>query len=241
MKKTFVKEMMKLMIKRPLRAKPLKVYNYYDRWMSFLEGEGRSSLADEQPWFTFEAIDFLSRILNKDMVGFEYGCGGSTIFLAQRMKSLVSVEHDRQWFNRTEAAVEAKPQLSWQGNLIPCSPDLAFDRSKCNHPDHYYSSDNAYSGNSFVDYVKFIDNYSDEYFDLILVDGRARPSCLKHAMPKVKPGGYLILDNSDRSYYLTNLDRKSLNGDFKLLLDSFCPGPYNPYFWGTSIWQKIGK
>jgi hypothetical protein len=241
MKRTFVKEIIKLMIKRPLRAKPLKVCSDYDRWMNFLEGEGRSSLADEQPWFTFEAIDFVDRILDQSMIGFEYGCGGSTVFLAQRMKSLVSVEHDQQWFNLTRAAVQAKPQLSWQGNLIPCNPDLGFDKSKCNHPDYYYSSDNDYAGNSFAEYVKFIDNYPDEYFDLVLVDGRARPSCLKHSMSKIKPNGYLILDNSDRSYYLTNLDRDRLNGDFKLLVDSFGPGPYNQYFWGTSIWQKTIK
>lgn len=175
------------------------------------------------------------------MMVFEYGCGGSTVFLAQRVKSLVSVEHDQQWFKRTRAAVQAKPGVSWQGEFIPCTPDLEFDDSKYDDPDYYYSSDDEYAGKSFLEYARFIDNYPNEYFDLVIVDGRARPSCLKHGIPKVKPGGYLMLDNSDRNYYLSGLDRKRLNGDFKLVLDSLGPGPYVPYFWGTSIWQRIVK
>jgi hypothetical protein len=34
-----------------------------------------------------------------------------------------------------------------------------------------------------------------------LVDGRARKACIVHAIPKIKQGGYLIIDNSDRNYY----------------------------------------
>jgi predicted O-methyltransferase YrrM len=54
----------------------------------------------------------------------------------------------------------------------------------------------------FALYVKQIDEFPDEYFDIILIDGRARPSCIKRSVSKVKPGGLLILDNSEREYYL---------------------------------------
>jgi predicted O-methyltransferase YrrM len=67
-------------------------------------------------------------------------------------------------------------------------------------PESYKSSD--YDELSFEAYVKTIDNYPDNYFDLVVVDGRARPACIKHAVPKIKRGGVLILDNSDRDYYL---------------------------------------
>lgn len=55
---------------------------------------------------------------------------------------------------------------------------------------------------NFETYVKSIDKFPDNYFDLIIVDGRARPSCIKHAMNKVKTGGVLLIDNADRTYYL---------------------------------------
>ena len=49
---------------------------------------------DELPWITFRAIQWLTRYLRPEMKVFEYGAGGSTLFLARRVRELVSVEHD---------------------------------------------------------------------------------------------------------------------------------------------------
>jgi len=38
-------------------------------------------------------------------------------------------------------------------------------------------------------------------FDFIVVDGRKRVRCIQHAIPHVKIGGYLILDDSKRIRY----------------------------------------
>lgn len=238
MKQTYLKEIFKLLLHRPSQFSPIVIYKSYGKWINSIKKKNSSPLSDEQPWMTFEAIAFLDKILNKTMTGFEYGCGGSTIFLAQRVKHLVSVDHHAEWFKLTSSVINSRKELSWQGNLVKCTPLPNFDLSKFNDPNAYISSDESTIGYSFADYVKFIDNYPDNYFDFAVVDGRARPSCMKHTMPKVKPGGYLILDNSDRDYYLTGLSRKNLDGNFTLLLDSFGPGPYIPYFWGTTIWQK---
>lgn len=69
-----------------------------------------------------------------------------------------------------------------------------------------------YANASFEEYVKSIEEYPDESFDLVLVDGRHRSFCIPHAIPKVRPGGYLMLDNSDRRGYR---DAISLMSDFK--------------------------
>mgnify|MGYP002282580474 CR=1 FL=1 len=37
--------------------------------------------------------------------------------------------------------------------------------------------------------------------DLILVDGRARPECLFMSLDKLKSGGLMVLDNSERERY----------------------------------------
>jgi hypothetical protein len=59
----------------------------------------------------------------------------------------------------------------------------------------------------FESYVKSIDQYDEEYFDIILVDGRSRPSCVIKAIPKLKNEGLLIVDNSERKAYKSALDR----------------------------------
>ena len=69
-------------------------------------------------------------------------------------------------------------------------------------PNLYLSDDVTFSECNFRKYVCQIDLFPDNIFDIVLVDGRARPSCIKHASKKVKIGGLIVLDNSDREYYL---------------------------------------
>ena len=52
------------------------------------------------PWVTYSFIDFIKTRLNKDLTIFEYGSGNSTLFYAERVKRVVSVEHDEDWFNK---------------------------------------------------------------------------------------------------------------------------------------------
>lgn len=82
--------------------------------------------------------------------------------------------------------------------------------------------------------MKSIDAFPDRSFDLIFVDGRARSSCIFHARNKVKPGRFLMLDNSERNYYSFG---KELLIDWERK-DFFGPGPYGRYFWQTTIWRR---
>jgi predicted O-methyltransferase YrrM len=86
--------------------------------------------------------------------------------------------------------------------LIEPEPDPMITLKSHELPENYKSAD--FNSHSFKAYVKAIDIYPDNYFDLVVIDGRARPSCIKHAVPKIKRGGVLVLDNSDRDYYLKN-------------------------------------
>jgi hypothetical protein len=40
--------------------------------------------------------------------------------------------------------------------------------------------------------------FPNAYFDFILVDGSYRSKCIEASLPKLKPGGYMYLDNSDK-------------------------------------------
>lgn len=154
------------------------------------------------PWLTFAAIDFLGRALTPGFKIFEYGSGGSTLFwLRFRPERVVSVEHDAAW----HAAVKQRlaPGAPVDYRLILPEPRVSgADWADPANPEDYASSDPAWAGHSFRRYAAQIDAFSDKHFDVVLVDGRARPACLRHSAPKVKLGGWLILDNSDRAHYL---------------------------------------
>ncbi|HCY74985.1 MAG TPA: FkbM family methyltransferase [Ignavibacteriales bacterium] len=50
------------------------------------------------PWFSYPFIDFLTPRLAKDLVLFEFGSGSSTSFFAERVKQVISIEHNKEWF-----------------------------------------------------------------------------------------------------------------------------------------------
>lgn len=210
----------------------------FPRWLSNLNA-GTNSLAGDQPWITFAAIRFLGKILTKDTCVFEYGVGGSTVFFARRARHVYSIEHDRIWAQKVIEAIESRGLRNCQVRLIePTSDD--FPRGKDpSDPDAYVSSDATFVGKSFKNYATAVDEYPDGYFDLILLDGRARPSCFKHAASKVRKGGFVILDNSERPHY--SYIHQQMHSWNWIRHDFFGPGPHNSYFWQTCVWQRIGS
>jgi hypothetical protein len=102
-------------------------------------------------------------------------------------------------------------------------------------PASYRSSSEKYHGCLFEAYAASIDDYPAESFDLILIDGRARPSCFLHALPRVKPGGYIVWDNTERAHYAAGMRLAPAQFAF---FDFPGPSPYARFFTRTSIWQR---
>lgn len=150
------------------------------------------------PWLPLSLLAYLEPRLDPGGVGFEFGSGGSTLWLAERVGSLTSVEHDPKW----HTIIEQELQDSRVGNcryiLREARPRVA--GAGVPGVGGVDCGSREWEG-SFESYVKVIDQWPDGSLDLVLVDGRSRPACLLHAAPKVRPGGYLILDDTDREHY----------------------------------------
>lgn len=52
------------------------------------------------PWFTYPSIEFIKERLKINFIVYEYGCGNSTLWFANYVAKIVSIEHDRLWYNR---------------------------------------------------------------------------------------------------------------------------------------------
>jgi hypothetical protein len=128
---------------------------------------------------------------------FEYGSGGSTRFWLSQGAQCVSIEHDPAWFEVVRARLGGA-KVDYR--LIEPEPATEVGRSAAD-PEAYLSDDEHYRGMSFRKYAGAIDEFAAGHFDIVMVDGRARPSCLMHAADKVRPGGLLVLDNAEREYY----------------------------------------
>jgi len=180
---------------------------------------------------TFDAVDELLKRLPPNPLVFEYGSGGSTLFWLKRGARCTSIEHDAQWYALMRSRLGDSDRLDYR--LVPPDPANADDDPA--NPRAYRSGDNVFARHMFRNYARQIGAFPNEHFDVVLVDGRARPACLMHAAPKVKRGGVLILDNAEREYYtaktgeyLHDFTRRKFFG----------VGPTTRTMWRTDIYER---
>ena len=143
------------------------------------------------PWWTLAAVketdEFLKR--NGSARVFEYGSGASTIWLARRAESVISIEHDLSWHEVVS------------DRLVPFSNAKVRLIEADREPVAGYGSEKrGWEGRSFQRYASAIDKETGQ-FDLIVIYGRARAVCLAHAVKRLAPGGMILFDNSARERY----------------------------------------
>lgn len=136
----------------------------------------------------------LKEIVAKKSRVFEFGTGGSTVWLAHRVGELVSVEHDREWFRILREGMTA------DFGKIPENTTLILRTGTSILNDVWIESETT--GEAIgLDYITSILDYPDNHFDIVAVDGRARIACLGYSLLKVKPGGFVLFDDSQRECY----------------------------------------
>lgn len=75
-----------------------------DGWfLSFDKKESIDKNGDPIPWLTYSSIKFIEKRLKKNFNVFEYGCGNSTIWFANKVHSITSVEHDKLWLSKVKS------------------------------------------------------------------------------------------------------------------------------------------
>ena len=124
------------------------------------------------PWLIPAGIDFLIDFFSKNPNPkiLEFGSGCSTAFFAKYLGDsgqLVTIEHNLAWYKQVQAYLNTS-YVSHQVDLRLVTRD-------------YY-----------LECEKFLPNY----FDLVFIDAKDRMACLKAAKSIVRPGGIVILDDS---------------------------------------------
>lgn len=129
----------------------------------------------DAPWLTPAAIGLLESLLRPADRGVEFGSGRSTAWFARRVAALTSVEHDERWHETVTATLQARGLRNVDCILAP--GDQPMERG----------GDSAYARTAL--------SFPDDSIDFALVDGRYRDYSAKFILPKIKPGGMLIIDN----------------------------------------------
>ena len=149
------------------------------------------------PWLSPTSILFFKKYLEKDMVGAEFGSGSSTLFFAPRISKLYSVEHNEEWYNLINEKLKG---------LNSSNVDYRFvlQNDKSDFVDDVFDLEEKRDfeiRRDYVNYFRALNDIQDHSLDFAIVDGRARTECCHEILPKIKKGGILILDNSERKRY----------------------------------------
>jgi protein-L-isoaspartate O-methyltransferase len=121
----------------------------------------------DEPWWPLSVIPLLDRHLHKMSRVLEFGSGSSTVWLAARAGSVLSIEDDPVWHHAVQTRLAA---LGLRNAIV------------------HYAAGSAYYDLAWAD---------DASFDLVVVDGSYRWKCIEAVLPRVRPGGIIYLDNSD--------------------------------------------
>lgn len=131
----------------------------------------RNLAMDDQPWLVDGAVQVMEEFLKtREARVLEWGAGGSTLWFAARAKYLVSLEHDSKWF------MEVMQQLV-KRNIDNTHLIWVPEQGR---------------------YIETVNDLAWT-FDLILVDGVRRNECTEAAIPHLRTGGWLVLDNTERA------------------------------------------
>jgi predicted O-methyltransferase YrrM len=128
------------------------------------------------PWLARSANSILESFLTKDDVGLEFGSGKSTVWFAERVSALTSIEHDPAWHDKVTKALALRELRNVDCLLV--RKDVEDGEGDC------------------AAYVQIAEKFPMNSFDFVLVDGAYRDSCALASMQLVRPGGILIIDDA---------------------------------------------
>lgn len=153
----------------------------YAQWRKY---RNQQPLQARMPWLCFPAIAHLGKVFSEGTRVFEYGGGGSTLWFEDRNARVDTVEHDLVWAKALKDKVGSNVEIHHRP------------------PEDVGELASAVSPGYFDAYVSSIHSLTaGDPPDVVLVDGRCRVECVKAASVRVRPGGLVVLDDSQRPRY----------------------------------------
>ncbi len=140
-------------------------------------------LNPEKPWMCPGTVRFCEQRLHKSMSALEFGSGRSTFWFAQKVGHLTSIEHQPDWYKRTNAQLTQAQIKNVDYRLV-----------ELNHPE---SQPEQAEYSPLPDYVGITHQFPDQSLDFVVVDGHYRTNCVRQVIPKIAAGGYLLVDDTN--------------------------------------------
>lgn len=133
---------------------------------SFLDG--KDTVAIGYPWLTYGAIIAIEGLIKPEHNVLEFGCGGSTVFFSSRCHQVKSYELRMRWIEIVKRKLPNPSNVTFMHGR----PRLLLNN---------------------------VSREKDEFYDWLIVDMggsyRLRRWMMGRGIPKLKKGGYMVVDN----------------------------------------------
>lgn len=173
-------------------------------WFTTLHSSGPvDGSGAELPCFTYPATYWLAGALRGSERVFEYGAGNSTLWFSRHVAEIASVESDKRCANRLESRLPANASVQYRA---------------CTGDELWAGSDD--------EYVAALTGTTGSY-DVVVVGGLARNSCVSAVIKSAGRDGLVVLNNADRPAYRPAADRLKAAGYQRLDFIGPAPGIVN--------------
>lgn len=86
----------------------------YSQYQTIQNWDCVDKFRNKIPWYTYPAIEFLNTFDFSEKSVFEFGSGNSSIYWAKKAKDVVSVEHDKEWFEKVNSSLSSNQTLLYR-------------------------------------------------------------------------------------------------------------------------------
>lgn len=135
----------------------------------------------DAPWLCPDTVAFLEKNLRPRMNALEFGSGRSTPWIAARVAALLSVEHDARWADAVARNLRERGVRNVDYRVVPL--------------DHPESDPERETYEPLPAYVAVARDLPDRSLHFAFVDGHYRTHCVRTLVPKIAPGGILLVDD----------------------------------------------
>lgn len=154
-------------------------------WLSAFKRAAVSRNNEPLPWYTYPSIDFLKYRSYEDKVVLEFGGGQSTLWWAHRAKKIVTLEGDKEWYEKIKGKMPDNVDLSY----------VSMESKEAN-----------------ICQVKEVLNNKDfDKYDVIIIDGLYRFEMIDIAINHLKEDGIIICDNAEGYGFYEGFKERGMN------------------------------
>jgi hypothetical protein len=134
-----------------------------------------------EPWWNPRAIRYLRQNMPRGGKVFEWGSGSSTIWFSRLGLRVTAVEHD----------------ADWAAKVSQCCPDADIRLIHAATSGLVTERPGDRNASYFDNYVAAIESADRDSLDVVVVDGECRVECARRAASRVKPGGIVVIDDTN--------------------------------------------